>query len=257
MSGHGDRVLAALTGEAVGYVHRRHVPATVQFNGNRSVLWRWERPHSGWRYWARRRLVTPDPAEAYEALMSRGLVPEDPLGLRSFGCRQCAGIGAVSNVRSGVTACSLCEGRGYRATPEYQALYRWARMGVAQILQAEELAAEVVEGLREYGATALTAITWERWKRLSIDPRTPYEYRLPIWNSPRQFEGKSVSLLRGGELRVLEGSYRQHAGVALGRLRPLVDLEALGVALNLYDRGVISLTTPELGGPERPLGPTP
>jgi hypothetical protein len=124
----------------------------------------WVRDEYGWSFsWA-----TTDPAEAWEILQARDLIPLD---CRSrFVCEDCSGRGDVEVPELGKgwhAACPVCLGDGHRPhPPTVAALAAWASVGFAAtddghpgIVGAEELA-------RELGGLA---VVW-RVAELKTDP---------------------------------------------------------------------------------------
>lgn len=96
---------------------------------------------------------TTDPAEAYEILQTRGLIPLEYVG--RFACDACGGSGLVQREGwRGIVPCEPCGTRGHLPhPPTVAALASWASVGFAAhddgtpgILGAEELAGELNNG---------------------------------------------------------------------------------------------------------------
>lgn len=117
------------------------------------------------------RWVTEDPAEAYELLSTRGLIPPEWVGApnRQFyrppsepgGCSQCRG--RVGGQPGAVTRCT-CSTQHYPPHPFTVAeAAAWACLGPGAILRAEELATEAVlkANRRGWGRYEAAVLTWE------------------------------------------------------------------------------------------------
>jgi hypothetical protein len=107
-------------------------------------------------------LTITDPATAYEALISRGVLPDEWAGdvRRAFACATCGGMGHGPGW-NGPHACGVCGARGTRShPPTIPILVAWASLGPAAILRAEELARETVRRLRPWDAPQPERVVW-------------------------------------------------------------------------------------------------
>lgn len=82
--------------------------------------------HASWEGDVVIRWITPDPAEAYEVLQTRGLIPDDYCG--AFVCVQCDGSGIRDRLVD--AECLDCDGTGHRPHPaSLPDLVAWASLG--------------------------------------------------------------------------------------------------------------------------------
>lgn len=95
----------------------------------------------------RRSWITRDPAEAWEILDARGLLP--PEGARGFWCTPCDS-GRSDRGFMGCPACALTGNR--RAPATIPDLVAWASLGADAIVTAEALAVEACAALQRMGA---------------------------------------------------------------------------------------------------------
>lgn len=126
-------------------------------------------------------LTVTDPAEAFETLIARGVLPDAFAGdeRRAFWCVHCFGRGTFFDEYAGGSVSWPCEycappdhdaGSGLCASPPtIPALVAWASLGPAAILRAEELAREAVRRLRQWGAPQVERVVWRVGARPIVD----------------------------------------------------------------------------------------
>lgn len=139
-----------------------------------AVTWRWvgrRHPPQGMGVDGGVPLAMTDPAEAFEAITVRGVLPDSWAVdvRRGWVCAMCGGDGNGNAPLSG--ACVPCRGFGHVAhPPTIPALVAWASLGPTAILRAEELAREAVRQLRQWGAPQVERVVWR--VGLRVGPRS-------------------------------------------------------------------------------------
>lgn len=171
-------------------------------------------------------LAITDPAEAFEALIARGVLPDACDVRRAWACDEC-------NVTAG---CARIQGSSFRHPhpSTIPALVAWASLGTAAILRAEELARATVAALRPWGAPQPERVVWRVGSWMSGGTHAGDV----VWSRNSQRGVPPVEVTRGG----ISNNFR------LGIVRSAADLWRMGLALDSVTADAVTVVVPPIGG---------
>ena len=169
--------------------------------------------------------ITRDPIEAFETLISRGVLPDSWAGdeRRAFVCTATMANGAITPHPTHI--------------PE---LVAWASLGPAAILRAEELARETVRRLRPWDAPQPERVVWRVGGRRKADSRLDVVDRFHVIHT----DG-SVSTLHDADAYQPIAEQEREIMEATGTVR---DLWRMGLALDSITADAVTIVVPPIGG---------